>query len=188
MRNLIRILLLLVSINCSAAEPIFLRCHVKVNGNVITREVWKNGEGLTTKETNPKDEPYSYDDVSYFVITTDDEKYLKIQRSDDIIYSTVQSESKFLSWDKKDLTIKIINNSDFNRINLVARMNIRKKDLMMDVLERIKIDRISGNYERIYEVDSASGVLLSEMKSNHITYRTERYKDVGVCGNFTRKF
>ena len=172
--------------NAFALSIIELRCSYTVKGFHKEMEVSKDSDGITRWSGQPKENKYNDKGVSYIKITSDDKNYFKYE-SGKTIYSTKDGESVFNGWIKNEIDVKVNNASDENLIFITANM-YSKKYGEMRVFDKIKIDRISGDYQSISEANDTMGKVEKNEKINFITTSSSFFESKGNCEKFDRKF
>lgn len=172
--------------NAFALSIIELRCSYTSKGYSKETEISKDSDGITTWTGQPKENKYDEKGIDYIKITYDDKNYFKYE-SGKTIYSTKDGESVFNGWSKSEIDVKVKNASDKNLIFITANI-FSNKDGEMRVFERIKIDRISGDYEAMSDLQSTEGKVDKSKKVNFIGRVFNYYENTGKCEKFARKF
>ena len=149
-------------------------------------QFYKNLDGLqiTPDITNKKNYHDKY--LQYIKVIFGDNDYFKIEFSG-TIYSNKEGESQYNTWNKKEMEVKAKNYSNENTILVVADMYSTKYGEMR-VHETITIDRTSGAYEMISEMNDTIGKIKKESKENYIMKSHLYSESKGNCEKFNRKF
>jgi hypothetical protein len=156
-----------------------------VSGKNTERTEYYDKSGFQIRVSEPKNTTISENGVDYIKIEIINKKEFKIERRDDI-FSTNANENKFGNWNNNDIKLTINGQMNENEIWASIRMN-SNKHRNLDIVERIKIDRVSGDYEYLREVNSSIG----DSKKGEpyiLMISTSDNVSKGKCEKFTRKF
>ena len=168
-----------------AIEKLELRCtyHVSVKETEQTEYYDKLGNQIRVSEL--KNNTISENGIDYVKIEITNKNTFKIEIGDHV-YSTNPNENKFGTWNNEEITLSINGQMKENEIFVIAKMSTNKYS-NLNTLRRIKIDRVSGDYEYLIKGNAIYGEPKKD-EAYHLRILNNDSVSKGNCEKFIRKF